>query len=217
MADHRHQAARTALIRVRSTKSCRDRVGRLFHPTGQGLIVALRRARRPVWAPGVRILGGKPIIRRRSRTWSIVDRAPIAWVRWGGREPRRRQPPQPESSGRQVGADHAQRAVDPGHEPALAMGTEGHTGDIRYRSSLPPDVVADTEPTVMTGFNVWFAGARRESRRPAVPVQPSAVENQGGYRRPWYRWLACRVLVALRYSLGLSIRAPSRTPVPSAQ
>jgi hypothetical protein len=62
----------------------RDRVGRLSHPTGQAVIVALRRAQRPVWAPGVRILGRPPIIRRRSRTSSIVDRAPIAWVRWGG-------------------------------------------------------------------------------------------------------------------------------------
>ena len=39
----------------------------------------------------MRILGRPPIIRRRSRTSSIVDRAPIAWVRWGG--PERRQPP----------------------------------------------------------------------------------------------------------------------------
>ena len=62
----------------------RDRVGRLSHHTGQAVIVALRRAQRPVWAPGVRILGRPPIIRRRSRTSSIVDRAPIAWVRWGG-------------------------------------------------------------------------------------------------------------------------------------
>jgi hypothetical protein len=62
----------------------RGRVGRLSHPTGQAVIVALRRAQRPVWAPGVRILGRPPIIRRRSRTSSIVDRAPIAWVRWGG-------------------------------------------------------------------------------------------------------------------------------------
>ena len=70
--------------RDRSTKSRCDRVGRLSHPTGQAVIVALRRAQRPVWAPGVRILGRPPIIRRRSRTSSIVDRAPIAWVRWGG-------------------------------------------------------------------------------------------------------------------------------------
>jgi hypothetical protein len=27
----------------------------------------------------------------------------------------------------------------------------GRTGDIRYRSSLSPDVVADTKATVMTG------------------------------------------------------------------
>ena len=91
--NERHQAARTALIRDRSTNSRCDRVGRLSHPTGQAVIVALRRAQRPVLAPGVRILGRPPIIRRRSRTSSIVDRAPIAWVRWGGREPRRRRPP----------------------------------------------------------------------------------------------------------------------------
>jgi hypothetical protein len=54
------------------------------------VIVALRRAQRPVWAPGVRILGRPPIIRRRSRTSSIVDRATIAWVRWGGPTERRR-------------------------------------------------------------------------------------------------------------------------------
>jgi hypothetical protein len=38
------------------------------------------RGERPVWAPGVRILGRPPIIRRRSRTSSIVDRAgPVEW------------------------------------------------------------------------------------------------------------------------------------------
>ena len=56
------------------------------------MIAALRRAHRPVWAPGVRILDRPPIIRRRSRTSSIVDRAPIAWVRWGGPTERRRSP-----------------------------------------------------------------------------------------------------------------------------
>ena len=68
--------------RERSTILRRDRVGRLSHPTGQAVIVALRRAQRPVWAPGVRILGRSPIIRRRSRTSSIVDRAdrgPVGW------------------------------------------------------------------------------------------------------------------------------------------
>jgi hypothetical protein len=63
-----------------------------INPTGQAVIVSLRRAQRPVWAPGVRILGRPPIIRRRSRTSSIVDRAPIAWVRWGGPTERRRSP-----------------------------------------------------------------------------------------------------------------------------
>ena len=56
----------------------------ISHRAGRDL--ALRRAQRPVWAPGVRILVRPPMIRRRSRTSSIVDRAPIAWVRWGGRD-----------------------------------------------------------------------------------------------------------------------------------
>ena len=100
VADHRHQAACAALIRVRdrsaprsrsarhaidgfaSTKSSTfsrsrrfvcDCVGRLSNHTGQVVIVALRRAQRPVWAPGVRILDRPPIIRRRSRTSSIAQ------------------------------------------------------------------------------------------------------------------------------------------------
>ena len=66
--------------RDRSTKSRCDRVGRLSHPTGQAVIVALRRVQRPVWAPGVRILGNLPI----SRT----DRAdsPIAQIRANDRD-----------------------------------------------------------------------------------------------------------------------------------
>ena len=71
--DERHQAARTALIRAIALAAYPP-------PTGQAVIVALRRAQRPVWAPGVRTLGRPPIIRRRSRTSSIVDRAgPVEW------------------------------------------------------------------------------------------------------------------------------------------
>ncbi len=58
--NERHHAARAALIR-RSTKSHRDRVGRPSPHAGQAVIVALRRAQRPVWAPGVRILSRRPL------------------------------------------------------------------------------------------------------------------------------------------------------------
>jgi len=37
------------------------------------MILIPRRAQRPVWVPGVRILGTPPIIRRRSRTSSIAQ------------------------------------------------------------------------------------------------------------------------------------------------
>ena len=84
--NERHQAACTALRAF--ARSIDDVALRSRWPPipshRQAVIVALRRAQRPVWAPGVRILGRPPIIRRRSRTSSIVDRAPIAWVRWGG-------------------------------------------------------------------------------------------------------------------------------------
>ena len=62
------------------------------HPpdTGQAEILISRATERPVWAPGARILVRPTIIRRRSRTSSIVDRAPIASVRWGGPTERRR-------------------------------------------------------------------------------------------------------------------------------
>jgi hypothetical protein len=53
----------------------RDRVGRRSPPTGQAVIVALRRAQRPVWAPGVRISRNFLILRSRSRTSSKFDRA----------------------------------------------------------------------------------------------------------------------------------------------
>ena len=87
--NERHHAARTALIRAHRAAIA---LAAYPIPTGQAVIVALRRAQRPVWAPGVRILGRPTIIRRRSRTSSIVDRAPIAWVRWGGPTERKRPP-----------------------------------------------------------------------------------------------------------------------------
>ena len=63
-------------LRDRSTKSRCDRIRPPIPiPPGQAVIVALRQAQRPVWAPGVRILGRPPIIRRRSRTSSIVGLA----------------------------------------------------------------------------------------------------------------------------------------------
>ena len=37
--------------------SCAIALAACPHPTGQAVIVALLRAQRPVWAPGVRILG----------------------------------------------------------------------------------------------------------------------------------------------------------------
>ena len=143
--NERHQAARTALIRDRSTKSRCDSVGRLSHHTGQAVIVALRRAQRPVWAPGVRILGRPPIIRRRSRTSSIVDRAPIAWVRWGGPTERRRSPhrspglrgvagcPSPAAIAEQLHAQHGRVQAGP-CQPS--MGVVGRSvGEAAWHSS----------------------------------------------------------------------------------
>ena len=86
--NERHHAARTALIAIDRRSRAAIALAAYPIPPGGPVIVALRRAQRPVWAPEVRILGRPPIIRRRSRTSSIVDRAPIAWVRWGGAQPR---------------------------------------------------------------------------------------------------------------------------------
>ena len=176
----------------------RDRVGRLSHPTGQAVIVALRRAQRPVWAPGVRILRRPPIIRRRSRTSSIVDRAPIAWVRWGGPN-REKTIAHPESSGRQVAGDDAQRRQHRGPEPSLTAGTDQVLAEVvgvGVLRSLHPDARCrcPRRPRRWPGRDPLQRPPRAGRR---WCVQPGAGLGSGGFGR------ACRRAVgpaALRRS-----------------
>ena len=101
----------------------RDRVGRLSHPTGQAVIVALRRAQRPVWAPECESWADRPLFAgdRALRRSSIAPRSSGSG---GVAQTERRRSPHPESSGRQVAGDDAQRRQHRGPEPSLTAGTD---------------------------------------------------------------------------------------------
>ena len=124
------------------------------HPTTPTVFVALRQAQRPVWAPGVRILSRPPIIRRRSRTSSIVDRAPIAWVRWGGPTERRRSPHRSHQAVRSQ--ETTPSGQHRGAEPTLTAGTD----EVLAKSSVL-DVSDHCTPTP------WCRCRRRPHPSPA--------------------------------------------------
>ena len=163
--DERDQTARTALIDDDRQSRAAIALAAYPHSTGQAVIVALRQAHRPVWAPGVRILDRPPISRtdrvqiRRSRrfgrTIAIAGR-----VRWGGREPRRRQPPYRKSSGGQVAAHHSQRdRTEVPNRPSQRPGSVLAEGRRRCCScSVDPRSTAcgtSLEPTASSGS--WIA------------------------------------------------------------
>ena len=91
--------------------------------TGQAVIVALRRAQRPVWAPECESWADRPLFAgdRALRRSSI---APRSRGSGGVAQTERRRSPHPESSGRQVAGDDAQRRQHRGAEPALTARTD---------------------------------------------------------------------------------------------
>ena len=155
--------------RDRSTKSRCDRVGRLSHPTGQAVIVALRRAQRPVWAPGVRILGKLPITR--------TDRAdsPIAQIRANDRDrglgpvgwprPRRRQTAPRESPGGQRRRCQAagRRAYTQPGTGARSSGT--HTP--RVTGDIVEEAATDSLVPAFIACEVHEESSRRARWRPS--------------------------------------------------
>ena len=161
---HCDAAACIALIRGSSAKSRRDRVGRLSHPTGQAVIVALRRAQWPRLGAVSANVGQTANFAHRSRADS-----PIAQIRandrdragpGGGREPRRRQPPYRKSSGGQVAAHHSQRdRTEVPNRPSQRPGSVLAEGRRRCcsRSVDPRSTACGTslEPTASSGS--WIA------------------------------------------------------------
>jgi hypothetical protein len=195
--------ARTALIRAIGAAIA---LAAYPIPPSRPVIVALRRAQRPVWAPECESWADRPLFAgdRALRRSSI---APGSRGSGGVAQTERRRSPHPESSGRQVAGDDAQRRQHRGPEPSLTAGTDQVLAEVvgvGVLRSLHPDARCrcPRRPRRWPGRDPLQRPPRAGRRWCA---QPGAGLGSGGFGR------ACRRAVGPQLCAGRSLlpRTPS--------